>query len=72
VRRALRRRAEIPPEARVHANGVALGYGRRGRRLYPADMSLNPVLDPGESRCHPGEEVGPNEKVDFTLPDRGS
>ena len=63
----------------------------------PLDMSLNPVLDPGESQCYPysipfepvagatyrnnarvtvtndprdpGEEMGPNEKVDFTLPD---
>ncbi|HXV58505.1 MAG TPA: hypothetical protein VD704_11605 [Gaiellaceae bacterium] len=62
----------------------------------PLDMSLNPVLDPGESQCYPysipftpvegatyrnnarititndprdpGEEMGPNEKVDFTLP----
>jgi hypothetical protein len=31
----------------------------------PLDMSLNLVLDSGE-------EIGPNEKVDFTLPDRGS
>jgi hypothetical protein len=35
-------------------------------------MSLNLVLDSGESQCYPGEEMGPNEKVDFTLPDRGS
>jgi hypothetical protein len=63
----------------------------------PLDMSLNPVLDPGEKQCYPysieftpvagatyrnnaritvtndprnpGEEMGPNEKVDFTLPD---
>ena len=63
----------------------------------PLDMSINPVLDPGESQCYPysipfepvagatyrnnarvtvtndprapGEEMGPNEKVDFTLPD---
>jgi hypothetical protein len=62
----------------------------------PLDMSLNPVLDPGESQCYPysipfepvggtlrnnaritvtndprnpGEEMGPNEKVDFTLPE---
>jgi hypothetical protein len=63
----------------------------------PLDMSLNPVLDAGESQCYPysipfepvagatyrnnarvtvtndprnpGEEMGPNEKVDFTLPD---
>ena len=63
----------------------------------PLDMSVNPVLDPGESHCYPysipfepvagatyrnnarvtvtndprspGEEMGPNEKVDFTLPD---
>jgi hypothetical protein len=62
----------------------------------PLDMSLNPVLDPGESQCYPysipltpipgaeyvnnarititndprfpGEENGPNEKVDFSLP----
>jgi hypothetical protein len=62
----------------------------------PLDMSLNPVLDPGESQCYPysipfepvagatyrnnarvtvtndprnpGEEMGPNEKVDFSLP----
>jgi hypothetical protein len=62
----------------------------------PLDMSLNPVLEPGESQCYPysipfepvagatyrnnarvtvtndprapGEEMGPNEKVDFTLP----
>lgn len=63
----------------------------------PLDMSINPVLDPGESQCYPysipfepvagatyrnnarvtvtndprdpGEEMGPNEKVDFSLPD---
>jgi hypothetical protein len=63
----------------------------------PLDMSLNPVLDPGEKQCYPysiefapvagatyrnnarvtvtndprnpGEEMGPNEKVDFALPD---
>ena len=63
----------------------------------PLDMSINPVLDPGESQCYPysipfepvagatyrnnarvtvtndprdpGEEMGPNEKVDFTLPE---
>ena len=63
----------------------------------PLDMTINPVLDPGESQCYPysipfepvagatyrnnarvtvtndprnpGEEMGPNEKVDFTLPD---
>ena len=63
----------------------------------PLDMSINPVLDPGESQCYPysipfepvagatyrnnarvtvtndprdpGEEMGPNEKVDFTIPD---
>ena len=62
----------------------------------PLDMSINPVLDPGEKQCYPysipftpvegaayrnnarvtvtndprdpGEEMGPNEKVDFTLP----
>lgn len=62
----------------------------------PLDMSINPVLDPGESQCYPysipftpvdgatyrnnarvtvtndprdpGEEMGPNEKVDFELP----
>jgi hypothetical protein len=62
----------------------------------PLDMSLNPVLDPGEKQCYPysipfepvagatyrnnarvtvtndprapGEEMGPNEKVDFVLP----
>jgi hypothetical protein len=62
----------------------------------PLDMSINPVLDPGESQCYPysieftpvagatyrnnarvtvtndprdpGEEMGPNEKVDFVLP----
>ena len=63
----------------------------------PLDMSINPVLDQGESQCYPysipfepvagatyrnnarvtvtndprapGEEMGPNEKVDFTVPD---
>jgi hypothetical protein len=63
----------------------------------PLDMSINPVLDPGESQCYPysipfepvagatyrnnarvtvtndprnpGEEMGPNEKVDFSLPE---
>jgi hypothetical protein len=62
----------------------------------PLDMSINPVLDPGEKQCYPysieftpvagatyrnnarvtvtndprdpGEEMGPNEKVDFELP----
>ena len=62
----------------------------------PLDMSINPVLDPGEEQCYPysiefapvagatyrnnaritvtndprdpGEEMGPNEKVDFDLP----